>query len=269
MNLFKEPAKRLLSIGLMASARTRVIFMHHDISEPSAPQHSELYSTTPERFRAQIDFIREHFELVKLEDMFGERFGGSGLPLASITFDDGFRSVSEAAMPYLVQHGIPFTVFVNGNAILENKLQYTEEYTNLNRDYSDRVYCDRHDILELDRAGALIGNHCLSHRPLSGLDPQTLEREIVSNQRILQDLLGKPVRHLALPYGKRAHYDDAAIQTCRDSGHRFIYSNNPTPFKSCEIHPLHDLIPRVGLTSQDDAVLRFIINRANFKKIDL
>jgi peptidoglycan/xylan/chitin deacetylase (PgdA/CDA1 family) len=269
MNLFKEPAKKLLSLGLMTGPRTRVIFMHHDISEPDAPQHSELYSTTPARYREQMEYIGENFELVPLEQLFGERFGGPGKPLAAVTFDDGFRSVRETAMPYLVSRGIPFAVFVNGGAVLENKLHYTEEYTDLNRRYDKRVYCGEEDVLALDRAGALIGNHCLSHRPLSGCDPQTLQREIVDNRKFLEKLLGKPVYHLALPYGKRSHYDEAALKVCRDSGHRFVYSNNPTTFKSGQIHPLHDLIPRIGLTSQDDAFLRFIINRATFKKIDL
>jgi peptidoglycan/xylan/chitin deacetylase (PgdA/CDA1 family) len=109
----------------------------------------------------------------------------------------------------------------------------------------------------------------LSHRPLAGCDAQALEREIVENQAFLQNLLGTPVHHFALPFGKRAHYDELTIRICRASGHRFIYSNNPAPFKAGAIHPLHDLIPRIGLTAQSEAELRFIINRASFKKIDL
>jgi peptidoglycan/xylan/chitin deacetylase (PgdA/CDA1 family) len=42
--------------------------------------------------------------------------------LASITFDDGFKTVAEVGLPYLASLRIPFTAFVNRMAIQDNRL---------------------------------------------------------------------------------------------------------------------------------------------------
>jgi peptidoglycan/xylan/chitin deacetylase (PgdA/CDA1 family) len=265
----KTLAKDALSIMPFTTSRTRVILMHHDVSEIDAPQHSPFYSTTPERFREHINYLSRYFDFVGLDDMFGERAASSSRPLASLTFDDGFLSVKENAMPFLKNKRIPFAVFVSGQAVKSNRLSYSLKYAALNQEYEEKVFLDENDLRELDQNGVLVGNHSMSHKILSECDPQTLEQEVLENRRYLENVLQKPVRHLAIPYGKHVHYNSDVITSCRQFGNDYIYSSNPIPFRGSSVEPARDLIPRIGLTCENSRTLCLLLNRAHFKKIDL
>jgi peptidoglycan/xylan/chitin deacetylase (PgdA/CDA1 family) len=60
-----------------------------------------------------VDWIARRFQVVSLEDLpsVSERTR-TPMPLAAITFDDGYRDVYEHAVPLLKRKGLPATVFV-------------------------------------------------------------------------------------------------------------------------------------------------------------
>lgn len=263
--MIKKLAKMLLSSPLLTTSKTRVIFMHHDVSSSDAPHHSPTYSTDPARFKEQIEFISQHFDLVDVEELFDS--SPSRKPRASLTFDDGFYSVRDAIRSYLAPAKIPSSIFVNSQAVRENRLSYTENLKTIDR--TQKIYLDENDLRELDSAGVRIGSHGMTHRVLSKCDPVSLEQEIGGNQRFLSSILGKPLRHIAIPYGKAHHYDEEVIEACRLAGHDFIYSNNPAPFRAGSIDYKSQVIPRICLTDASPAFIRFLINRAVFKKIEL
>ncbi len=67
----------------------------------------------PERFAAQVDFLRKHYRPVALDDVLSAMAGYQPLPRRSvmITFDDGDISVYRVAAPILAQGGTPAIVF--------------------------------------------------------------------------------------------------------------------------------------------------------------
>lgn len=101
----------------------RFIFCYHDISSPEeahhAPQH---YSTTIEAFKEQIRFFKNNCHLVSLEDIVLKENLPKNKLVVSITFDDGFYSVLQNAHPLLKKEGIPYSLFVNKEAIANNQL---------------------------------------------------------------------------------------------------------------------------------------------------
>ena len=66
-------------------------------------------NTTPARFAAQLDFLRKYYQVVSLTSL-----GGDGQPdrAVVITFDDGFRSVYEHALPMLRARSLPATCYL-------------------------------------------------------------------------------------------------------------------------------------------------------------
>src|SRR6478672_3770982 len=125
MSFLKNAVTKIFSQKVIIPSSSRIIFVYHDVSAPDSPQYSELYSTETNKFKEQIDFIRENFEIVSLDEIVSRR-ENKGKRLAAITFDDGFLSVKETALPYLEAHKIPFTVFFNSTAIKENHLPYDQ-----------------------------------------------------------------------------------------------------------------------------------------------
>lgn len=265
MGVLKKVVAKGLSRGVLTGPQKRFVFLYHDISDPDAPQYSPLYSTQIQKFKAQVEFIAQRFKLVPLDDVVADT-SDSKQRLASITFDDGFLSVKAEALPLLRSRGIPFTVFVNSMAIKHNRLFYGSEVPEINRTYDRRVYLDESDIRQLAAEGVSIGNHSATHKVLADCDEATLSEEVLDNKLYLESLTGTTVKHLALPFGKREHYNEQVLNFCYSVGHDYVYSTNPSYFA---VAPDRHLIPRVSILNEGSDELRFMINRPLFKRIDI
>lgn len=266
MEFIKQGVTKALSWRVLSNPGKRFIFLYHDVSEPSEIQHSELYSTSLAAFRAQIDFLIRNFKLVSLDNILSPALDAGRARYASITFDDGFLSVQENAMPYLSAKGIPFAVFVNRMAITENRLLNGSEGLDVR---AGKVFLDERDVQSLSRNGVTIGSHSASHRTLTDCDDETLREEIEGNKLYLERLTGLPIRYLALPFGKREHYNERVLEYSRQAGHEFVFTTNPTFFDLSSPYYERRLIPRIGFCEHSPAEATFLINRPLVKTIDI
>lgn len=128
------------------AAESAVVFMYHHVDAGTPPSTS----VTPERFRQHLDYLdRDGFDVLPLMVVLNALREGRSLPEKTvvITFDDGYTSVLNEALPELEQRGWPFTVFVSTDAI--------------DRGYGGYLSWD--DLRRLARSGATIGNHTVTH----------------------------------------------------------------------------------------------------------
>jgi peptidoglycan/xylan/chitin deacetylase (PgdA/CDA1 family) len=265
MGMLKKVLTKALSRRILTGPLKRFVFLYHDISNAHAPQHSPLYSTQIEKFKSQVELIARHFKLVSLEEVVAN---GSDRHqrVASITFDDGFHSVKDVALPFLEARGIPFTVFVNSLAVKQNRLFYGADVPSINRNYEEKVFLDEDDIKQLAAKGIAFGNHSSTHKVLAECDEATLRAEVLDNKSYIESLTGTEVKHLALPFGKREHYNEQVLNFCYSVGHDYVYSTNPTSFEAAR---RQRLIPRVSILNEGAEELLFMINRPLLKKIDI
>jgi peptidoglycan/xylan/chitin deacetylase (PgdA/CDA1 family) len=119
----KRGIKRGLQITISAAGphrwawrrRELVVLMYHRI----LPRDDARFAleqpgmvVTPETFASHLEWIKRHFEPVKLGDWLTGRGAGSGRrPALAITFDDGWRDNHEFAWPLLRAAGVPATLF--------------------------------------------------------------------------------------------------------------------------------------------------------------
>lgn len=69
-------------------------------------------------FDRQMQFIKKHFEVVKLNEGIERLYRGEiKRPAIAVTFDDGFRNNHEVAFPILKLLGIPATIFLTTGLI--------------------------------------------------------------------------------------------------------------------------------------------------------
>jgi len=265
----KEMAKRALSATIAMPPSKRVIFVYHDIADMGSAHYAPDYSTTVSAFRAQIDLLARTFSFVPLDEIVSPVQADAGGRRAAITFDDGFLSVKQEAMPLLAAWGIPFAVFLNRRAVQENHLSYGPAYPHLDKAHTSKVFLDENDVRELSAAGVLIGSHSATHRALADLDDDELAVEVLGNKRYLEELIGKQVTHLALPFGKRQHYDDRALDYCFRIGHHFVYSTNPTFFDPNVLGKGPQLLPRVEISHEPTEKIFFLMNRPLLRPINL
>ena len=166
-------------VVLPLAKRHRVIFVFHDLSDPSAPHHSPMYSTPPSIFERQVAWLARRFELISLDEIIDPERRADGRPLAALTFDDGFRSVREVGHPILRDRRIPYTVFLIRNAVERGQMWVAGLVVNHDRVDLQAIrgrYCDGsvdEASFRADPIGALIDhpkNAERVHEVLEGLD---------------------------------------------------------------------------------------------------
>lgn len=114
----KNMAARLLcAVGVPALARRRHrdvlgIVMFHGV-EDQALSPACWHVLDAATYRRQLEYIREHFNVLPLEDALN-RLAAATLPprTMAITFDDGTRNLATHAVPVLRELGLPAAVFL-------------------------------------------------------------------------------------------------------------------------------------------------------------
>jgi peptidoglycan/xylan/chitin deacetylase (PgdA/CDA1 family) len=129
-------------IPVIALNGKRFIFCYHDISTPQEPHFAgDHYSTEINAFKEQIEFFKSNCNLVSLEDIVLKETLPKNKVHIAITFDDGFYSVLKNAHPILKKERIPYSLFVNKEAILHNQLWVSNLIMKGNdKEYLERVY---------------------------------------------------------------------------------------------------------------------------------
>lgn len=265
MSLIKRVFTRALSKRILVGPNKRLIFIYHDVSNPDAQHYSDLYSTQVKNFKEQIEFLARCFRMVSLKEIYDPRTNRDRQ--ACITFDDGFLSVREEALPHLWSKGIPFAIFVSRMAIRQNQLLNLPD--GFDRVYDNQVYLDQEDMKYLCDKGVTVGSHTASHKNLADCDDNALSEEVFQNKLYLENLIGKKVTDLALPFGKRQHYNKRVLDFCYSCGHENVYSSNPVFFDARKVGDNHRLIPRIGIVNQSNEELTFLINRPLVKRVDI
>ncbi len=172
------------------------ILMYHILDEPRAKNEAK-YCCLPERFAEQMAWLGECCRPVGLSELLAGMEGTTQLPENSVavTFDDGFVSTFEQAMPVLAKYRIPATMF-----IVANRIDGDNDWMHA-RGMPRRSLMDADQIREMHAAGIEIGSHTLNHARLPEISQEQKVREITESKTVLEDLLSAPVNHFAYPYG--------------------------------------------------------------------
>ncbi len=119
----------------------------------------------------------------------------------ALTFDDG---PNPAATPHLLQllarHGVRATFFSIGEFALREPAL----------------------LREVAAAGHVVGSHTMSHPWLAWQSHGRIRRELAESQRVIEDVLGQPVREFRPPHGARRPY---VLRVARELGMRTVQWN--------------------------------------------
>lgn len=178
-------------------ARGARILLYHTIGTRVAADTYGM-DVTPERFQAHLMALK-HARAVQLVPLDPEWIGPGDDVRVALTFDDGYRDTLTRAAPLLVELGIPFTVFVVPAYVQSGHADYL----------------DTDQLRELAALpGCRIGSHGMHHYRLTGLDEETLIRELAESRHWLEDFLSKPVTAVAYPCGAVDERVRAAAARC-------------------------------------------------------
>ncbi|HEX3299873.1 MAG TPA: polysaccharide deacetylase family protein [Actinomycetota bacterium] len=167
------------------------------------PLWTGALSVHPAPFEAQIAWLVSHRRVVPLTELLDRCPDGVSNELVALTFDDGFSSVVQHALPVLARSDVPFTVFLIAK-------MYDGSASSV--DWVDRPpghplrTLDPSEIRRLRSYGASFGSHSYVHADMTTLGYDAALADLVRSRDILEELLGEDVTSLAYPRGR--HDDD-------------------------------------------------------------
>ncbi|MDC0934734.1 polysaccharide deacetylase family protein [Pirellulales bacterium] len=205
------PARRQAAARRAATGESPItaLFYHR-----VADEHPNDWTITTERFKAQIEWVRERFEIISLVEA-QQRLGGGNScePAVCITFDDGYSDNCREAIPWLLDEKIRLTYFVATRHIMEGRPF----------DHDVKSGCPLapntvEEIRVMAEAGVEIGAHTRTHADLGQASEDDLHEEIVGSKRDLEAITRNAVRYFAFPFGLPANLSEAAFRTAFRAG---------------------------------------------------
>lgn len=209
-------------------AGRRIILLYHAVG--NGP-----WAIPTRVFRAQMAWLRERYDVVSLDGML--RGAASGSRLACITFDDGYASVHDAALPVLAEIGVTATVYVNSGWIGEARLASRATAGH----YLDEEFLATADVQRLVAAGWTIGSHGVDHFDLTVCSPSEVRRQLRDSKRDIERRIGSQCQHFAYTWGRNTPGLRAAVA---DAGYRYAAGARHGPVRE-GVDPF--VLPRINV----------------------
>lgn len=164
-----------------------------------------------EQFDALLASLRRGgFESITFEQYAAHRDGRGTLPRKPIilTFDDGYRSNMEIALPVLQKHGFSATIFVVPGRFGQTNGWDAEE--------RQEPLLTAVEVRAMRAQGISFGSHTMTHSRLTAVAPELALRELRESREALESLLGEPVRTICYPW---AQHNEQVRQLAREAGY--------------------------------------------------
>ena len=222
--------------------RTRIpILLYHAVME-DPPDWIAEFTVTPKEFAAQLDaIVASGRTAITVGTLAAHVAGGSPLPPRPVvlTFDDGFADLVGPTAEALADRDLPSTAYLTTGAITPGRPCLLPPAPMMTLSQAPR----------LEQYGMEVGAHTVTHPQLDALAPNLLRRELREAKAVLEDVLGREVRHLAYPHG----YNSPAVRRAvAAAGYASAVAvRHALSSESDEIYRIARLILRRGHTVAD------------------
>jgi peptidoglycan/xylan/chitin deacetylase (PgdA/CDA1 family) len=242
--------------GLARRLRPRAaVLLYHRIADPSADPHR--LAVSPSTFAEHLEMLRSRYPVEPLPDLIEKlprRAYQDGT--VAVSFDDGYADNLTAAYPVAARLGVPITVFVAVQPVLDGRpFRWDAGDPEAGRPLTPE------ELRELAaRPGVTLGAHTMTHPKLSALSSGAQERELADGKARLEELTGTEVTLLAYPFGKRADVSPETVRLAERAGYRAAFLSqaarivSSTPRFALPRLTVHD-VPAEALARQLDQLL--------------
>ncbi|MCL2497026.1 MAG: polysaccharide deacetylase family protein [Symbiobacteriaceae bacterium] len=183
------------------------ILLYHAIGEYEGVGEELFVSAAI--FEQQLDYlVWAGFTTITLEQWWQHLENGAPLPAKPIiiSFDDGYRSFYNYAMPALLARDMKATLFIISNHIT------------LPRTMTPGMIRDAYDM------GMEIASHSANHLDLVSCSPAEVLPQLVESKEFLEGIIRVPVYYLAYPGGI---YNDFVVAAAQEAGYRLAAGTVP------------------------------------------
>jgi peptidoglycan/xylan/chitin deacetylase (PgdA/CDA1 family) len=168
------------------------VLAYHAVDECRAADDPHLLYVSPSVFEAQMDYLAHHRRVVSLTDAVSGSLP-AGPPAVAITFDDGYRSVFDNALPILERHGFPATVFVP-TAYVGDRNRWDESLPR------PLEIMDADELRAAGARGLAVESHGHAHLDLSCASVADARADLGRSVEVVEEVTGRRPRFLAYPF---------------------------------------------------------------------
>ncbi len=195
-------------------------------------------SLEPDAFDEHCRWLARHRSVIGLREATAALDRRYRLPpkVVALTFDDGFAGLHDHALPILLRHRLPATVFVVADTLVPPGKEI---------DWVDQAVpvplrtLTLPQLEEMAAEGIGIGSHSTRHADLTTLSEDDCRADLLHSRELLEDLLRRPVPQLAYPRGR---HDPGVRRAAEQAGFEVAYSLPQGPEATGKF-----AIPRVGV----------------------
>lgn len=207
--------------------RLTVLYYHEVVPQGKGYSYQKIEAS---KFEEQMQFLKSQgYETVTFEDL------DKPLPKKPIiiTFDDGFKTVKEYAIPILQKYGFKATLFL------------APHYINENHEY----YLSWDDLREMVDANLVsVGSHTYTHIDVRTVSKEELLNEFEKCDTSIEKQLGIKSQTFCFPYGA---FNKSTISYLKEYGkYKYLVASF---FGQTNVKKLTSrLVQRVGISDTDN-----------------
>jgi len=220
---FESAKLRIYRLGKDAVIRTSLV-----ARRPKKPEghlivgYHLVLKEDKRNFEDHIRFFGDHFRLCSISDLTSAAASTNQDEFRlAITFDDGFRLVTEDCLEILEKHGIKAAFFVPSGFVHSGLARNGKA-----REFSRRAFCYNYplepmcpeDLRHLARLGHEIGSHGLYHTSLQAMSPESARKELASSRSMIAEWTGAAPVGFCYPYGRFSSPLGNAAEWLREAG---------------------------------------------------
>jgi peptidoglycan/xylan/chitin deacetylase (PgdA/CDA1 family) len=219
------------------------ILMYHQITPDPHPAFRP-YTVSRMSFTAHMRWLAATgHTAISLDQLLVARNGRGALPPKPvvITFDDGYLECVRYAMPVLRHHGFT-AIFYMVAGLAGRASEWLARELGIQIQFS---LIDWDTARRLTSEGFACGSHSMTHARLTAIGEDARLFELAASRRLLEEHLGREVRHLAYPFGS----SDAPLRRLvEQTGYLSACSTNPG-LSGLQEDPF--LLSRIDITGHD------------------
>jgi len=170
------------------------ILMYHRVA-PGL--EGDQLTVHPDRFEQQMAWLSANCRVRSLSDALADLTAGrTKRGDVVVTFDDGYLDNLTHALPVLLYHKVPATIFVT-SAFCDQALSHPRYPAS-----AQRLHLTWDEVRHLARQpGIAIGSHTVSHPYLSRVPAAEAEAEVSNSRTLIAQQIGADVPHFCYPSG--------------------------------------------------------------------
>lgn len=207
--VLRQVSKAVFAVGdrLLPDLPGPRILIYHQVGGGSDLE----MEVAPDAFRSHVEWLADNADVVPLER-------AEGTDSVVLTFDDGYRSLYEEAVPLLQKRRMPFTLFLTTAPV---------ETGEPLREHPGAEPLTWDMVKEMLDSGLMtIGAHTHTHPDFRHLTPAEVEAELDRSDALIEERLGTRPRYFAYTWGYWSPSADPAVRRRYDRA----FLGGPPPF---------------------------------------